>query len=297
MPLLTVVEDATPRALTPARQKVPVDQTSPLPVCLCDHRAQETPADILSTFAKQLLQSEAEAEIAIRRNSATGAEDDSGEPAGGVGGSVLDQAANELGLQRHSLPPLPPAAATDSAPVVPEGWDVQHDHTGRPYYVDHNTHSTHWELPANSPMLPPPPPPAADPDQTRESSTPRGSYWYRMAAAAGKGLWNMSAILYSRPEPLPKSTLANPARPTPATDEQEELEDPSEDPGMIDATPQAVLQAPLAGLPAFMHELAAVHGLEAGSYYGTAESSSLSALCAVREAIVKKQVENPNKPP
>ena len=29
-------------------------------------------------------------------------------------------------------------------------------------------------------------------------------------------------------------------------------------------------------------------GLAAGSYYGTAESASLSALCAVREAIVKK---------
>ena len=31
------------------------------------------------------------------------------------------------------------AAATDSAPVVPEGWEAVHDHIGRLYYVDHNS--------------------------------------------------------------------------------------------------------------------------------------------------------------
>ena len=46
-------------------------------------------------------------------------------------------------------------------------------------------------------------------------------------------------------------------------------------------------QAPTVGIAAFEHKLATVHGLEAGTYYGTAESASLSALCAVREATAK----------
>jgi hypothetical protein len=43
---------------------------------------------------------------------------------------------------------------------MPPGWEVKSTPEGRPYYVDHNTATTHWEPPA---AAPPPPPPAYAP--------------------------------------------------------------------------------------------------------------------------------------
>ncbi|KDQ51192.1 hypothetical protein JAAARDRAFT_534576 [Jaapia argillacea MUCL 33604] len=42
-----------------------------------------------------------------------------------------------------------PIARVDEAPL-PHGWEVRHDETGRPYYVDHNTRTTTWRRPVVS---------------------------------------------------------------------------------------------------------------------------------------------------
>ena len=59
--------------------------------------------------------------------------------------------------------PLPPGPA---APALPDGWAMGHTPEGQPYYIDHNTCTTHWELPAqhNAPPKPvPAPAPAPQP--------------------------------------------------------------------------------------------------------------------------------------
>lgn len=35
-----------------------------------------------------------------------------------------------------------------SYPTLPQGWQVAYTNEGQVYYVDHNTQSTHWTLPA-----------------------------------------------------------------------------------------------------------------------------------------------------
>lgn len=47
---------------------------------------------------------------------------------------------------------MPGVARQQDSTALPEGWEMQRDHTGRPYYVDHNTRSTHWELPVSTAM-------------------------------------------------------------------------------------------------------------------------------------------------
>ena len=44
---------------------------------------------------------------------------------------------------QYAQPP-PPAAA----PHLPAGWEAKHTPDGKPYYVDHNTGTTHWSPPA-----------------------------------------------------------------------------------------------------------------------------------------------------
>ncbi|ESL10097.1 hypothetical protein TRSC58_02174, partial [Trypanosoma rangeli SC58] len=34
-----------------------------------------------------------------------------------------------------------------SQPVLPSGWQMAYTATGQPYYMDHNTKTTHWTLP------------------------------------------------------------------------------------------------------------------------------------------------------
>mmetsp|Transcript_4534 Transcript_4534/g.5573 ORF Transcript_4534/g.5573 Transcript_4534/m.5573 type:complete len:115 (-) Transcript_4534:613-957(-) len=41
-------------------------------------------------------------------------------------------------------------------PTLPAGWQELRTDDGRTYYIDHNTKTTHWNLPINS--NPPPPP-------------------------------------------------------------------------------------------------------------------------------------------
>lgn len=41
------------------------------------------------------------------------------------------------------------APPPSSAPQVPQGWETRTDPSGRVYYLNHNTKTTHWELPAN----------------------------------------------------------------------------------------------------------------------------------------------------
>lgn len=36
--------------------------------------------------------------------------------------------------------------------VLPAGWSVRYTDEGRPYYVDHNTKTTHWEPPTQDPL-------------------------------------------------------------------------------------------------------------------------------------------------
>ena len=36
-------------------------------------------------------------------------------------------------------------------PALPPGWEVKTTAEGRPYYVDHNTGTTHWDPPAVAP--------------------------------------------------------------------------------------------------------------------------------------------------
>ncbi|GAM20319.1 hypothetical protein SAMD00019534_034940 [Acytostelium subglobosum LB1] len=47
---------------------------------------------------------------------------------------------------------------TQDAPL-PTGWEKRTDDSGKVYYVDHNTKTSHWSLPAQAVHAPPPPPP------------------------------------------------------------------------------------------------------------------------------------------
>jgi len=49
---------------------------------------------------------------------------------------------------RNNTAPAPPAPPS-SAPQPPAGWETRTDPSGRVYYLNHNTKTTHWELPAN----------------------------------------------------------------------------------------------------------------------------------------------------
>ena len=39
--------------------------------------------------------------------------------------------------------------SSSAAPVLPQGWEEKVDDQGRRFYVDHNTKTTHWEIPAS----------------------------------------------------------------------------------------------------------------------------------------------------
>jgi len=41
-----------------------------------------------------------------------------------------------------------------SQQALPKGWEIRHTSDGLPYYVDHNTQTTHWDLPQDSAKLP-----------------------------------------------------------------------------------------------------------------------------------------------
>eukprot|EP00729_Bicosta_minor_P000562 gene563-17620_t len=120
-------------------------------------------------------------------------------------------------------------------------------------------------------------------DHRVSSPTHTGSSWYRLAAAAGK----MFSLTAWSKQPPSSSSSPCPARSTPTAN-----------PGMIHTHTRTLLDQKLADGSITEAEyrsifgttsdaLATVHGLEAGTYYGTAESASLSALCAVREATAK----------
>lgn len=54
------------------------------------------------------------------------------------------------------------------APPLPPGWERVINAQGRPFYVDHNTRTTHWNPP------PPPPPPPAPPAPSTDVAQPTG---------------------------------------------------------------------------------------------------------------------------
>mmetsp|Transcript_95 Transcript_95/g.216 ORF Transcript_95/g.216 Transcript_95/m.216 type:complete len:556 (-) Transcript_95:1128-2795(-) len=54
-------------------------------------------------------------------------------------------------------------SATLHVPLLPPGWDERVDANGTPYYVDHNTKTTHWERPSQAPAPALAPVPAAAP--------------------------------------------------------------------------------------------------------------------------------------
>ena len=67
------------------------------------------------------------------------------------------------------LPPRPPPVVRPPelrwlASAVPPGWEAKMTPDGKPYYIDHNTKTTHWSPPAAAPAGPPGyAPPAAAP--------------------------------------------------------------------------------------------------------------------------------------
>ena len=48
------------------------------------------------------------------------------------------------------VPPTGSGMAASSAPQLPVEWEANATPEGRPYYIDHNTGTTHWELPAQA---------------------------------------------------------------------------------------------------------------------------------------------------
>lgn len=46
-----------------------------------------------------------------------------------------------------SSEPVGKAQSSNVADVLPVGWEAETSHTGRVYYIDHNTKTTHWTLP------------------------------------------------------------------------------------------------------------------------------------------------------
>jgi hypothetical protein len=44
-------------------------------------------------------------------------------------------------------PPTPPQEVSVKTTVLPDGWEEKKDKTGKVFYVDHNTKTTHWKLP------------------------------------------------------------------------------------------------------------------------------------------------------
>ena len=66
-----------------------------------------------------------------------------------VGGNNLGPAASSL---NPSKPEDAPPSYDDS--LLPSGWEMRIDQWQRVYYIDHTTHTTHWELPSTA--VPPP---------------------------------------------------------------------------------------------------------------------------------------------
>ena len=53
--------------------------------------------------------------------------------------------------QQQYAPPPQQAAPPSYESPLPPGWEEKKTPDGKPYYVDHNTKSTHWERPAPAP--------------------------------------------------------------------------------------------------------------------------------------------------
>ena len=53
--------------------------------------------------------------------------------------------------QQYAQPPPAAAAPPSYEAPLPPGWEEKFTPEGKPYYVDHNTKSTHWERPAPAP--------------------------------------------------------------------------------------------------------------------------------------------------
>jgi hypothetical protein len=69
----------------------------------------------------------------------------------GLFGSVVyytDPAFNTAAPTSHEPADSPRAPA--SADALPVGWESKKSEAGRPYYIDHNTQTTHWTLPVVS---------------------------------------------------------------------------------------------------------------------------------------------------
>jgi hypothetical protein len=67
---------------------------------------------------------------------------------GGAAGAAVGGGVTVVSPNRHVTPAAVPGTA------VPQGWEKRTDNSGRTYYVDHNTRTTHWKLPAAEPPLP-----------------------------------------------------------------------------------------------------------------------------------------------
>ena len=91
------------------------------------------------------------------------------------------------------LQPLP----TPAPPSLPEGWEERRNAVGKPYYIDHNTETTHWQRP---PVI------AAHPaaDASRDDAN---SATHTSSGAAE----STPATLPAPPLPLPALTAAMPA--------------------------------------------------------------------------------------
>jgi hypothetical protein len=63
------------------------------------------------------------------------------------------QQVNPVQVPKYNYPPQPQvySSPTPSVPKIPHGWEQRVDpKTGRPFYVDHTTKTTHWTLPTST---------------------------------------------------------------------------------------------------------------------------------------------------
>ena len=80
-----------------------------------------------------------------------------------MGAGVTIQTPMAADTSTATMAPANPTTATDtshpppasSGAELPPGWEQKQSSTGRPYYVDHNTHTTTWTKPPAESKLPP----------------------------------------------------------------------------------------------------------------------------------------------
>jgi hypothetical protein len=91
-----------------------------------------------------------------------------------VGVLVADADDSDVELRRHRDSPaggIVAGGASGAGPKLPSGWEAKLDRTGKTFYLDHNTQTTHWKPPAVA-AAPRQRKTSEKPDEPREISAP-----------------------------------------------------------------------------------------------------------------------------